>query len=184
MLCSHFYGAYKQRFDFLSAQKINLNANHDDLEPHEPASPVEKVAQKVLHFADGAPLYDRTSTQRVKIEPRKTTNIVTDQEIVGEDQIFVDEKRVLFSNNPKERLAFGTNYGTEEVFVTDLQECPELVFIHERETDHTLKTWVVDITQPTTITLMGAGILAIGPAQEVFIAHEIVTPAPQPIIDT
>ena len=42
-----------------------------------------KTAEKIPYFADGVPLFDRTATQRVEIEPRKGFNLLTNQTVLG-----------------------------------------------------------------------------------------------------
>ena len=103
-----------------------------------------KTAEKIPYFADGAPLFDRTATQRVEIEPRKGFNLLTNQTVLGYDEIPDRWQTCLFDTQAT--LLFRKNYGTKHVIVTDVKECPELVLIYERESTHQLKAWCVDTT--------------------------------------
>lgn len=158
VLCSCFYTSYKQR---LADRLSELDVADED-------SPPQAVAQKVLHFMDGAPLYDRTTTQRVDIQQNLITALAERGEIEfplpryqhtilkmdSMDNIVIDGKPVWF-NNLNHMLLFGANFGTQEVIVTDVKECPELVIIYERETSGQLKAWSVDTTQPVKKSIMG-----------------------------
>jgi hypothetical protein len=153
----------------------------NELDPADPAKPMSASAQKVHYFMDGAPLYDRTATQRAKVEPVKYFNLIEDKEVLGEDEIVIDGKPVCFDTNPNVKLLFGKNYGTHHVIVSDVKDVPELVFIFEREIDEQLKAWVVNTTVPHKKQVKG-GQLVIG-EKEILIAESInPSSVPQTIV--
>jgi len=154
-------------------------ASHSAALPGSVQNP-PKIFSKVLHFQDGAPLHDRTSTQRVTLETRKKFDFLTKETSFGEELIMIDDKPVHFGNNPQASLLFGKTYNTEAVFITDLPECPELVIICERETSGQLKAWSVSTAEPTHDIIMG-GQLEIA-KKDIFIANEILLSTPQPRI--
>lgn len=179
-LCIHFYSSYNQRLDFrmkeMDVKQVPPVADED-----VPEADDQMTAEKIHLFMDGAPLYDRTGAGRVEIKREKLFNLIENKKYEGEDQIFVDGKAVHFSAIPTQKLLFGKNYGTKEVFVADVKECPELVMIYERETNDQLKAWCVDTTQPTKKITTG-GQLTLS-EQEIFIAQQIAPqPAPQPLV--
>lgn len=169
-LCTYLYSAYRQRFSFC--------LNQMKLDPFP--IPIAQTTEKVHHFVDGAPLFDRTSTQRVKIQPAQYLNVKTGRIRKGEDQIIIDGKKVYFHPNPYAITLWGKTYGTKYVIATEVKECPELVFIYEREDasrNHQLKAWCIDTTQPVKGVLTCEQ-LVIGET-EAFIA-QMITPGPRP----
>ncbi len=180
-LCSYVYTAYRQS---LNARMVQLNIQPQvHAVPRGQANPqVQHVAQKVLNFMDGAPFYDRTSTHRVEIKRSVSIDLISQKQSLGPDDIYVDNKRVRFTDQPKGRLNFGKNFNTQEMFATDVNECPELVMIYEREVTGDLKAWCVDTAKPVQEILQG-GALPIGKPQDVFLANEITAhPNRGPII--
>jgi len=172
--CRFIYGSYRERLD-CRMKEIVMDDAVDDV-----ADDV-KTAQRVLTFMDGAPLYDRTATQRVEIKQEELLNLLTNQKAKGIEEIYIDGKPVYFNSNPSVKLLFGKQYQTEEMYVSDLEECPELVMIYERETGGNLKAWYVDTSQPTHKITQG-GQLEIG-RKEIFIAQSIsLQTPPQPIV--
>src|SRR4029077_1041518 len=142
-LCSCFYRSYNQRLAY-HLRKIDADKNVDidldeepspikgvtqkvhhfmdggaplnvDIDLDEVPSPIKGVTQKVHHFADGAPLYDRTSNQRVAIHCVKFFDCLTQQTRFGPDFIFIDDKPVYFDNDLKLIRAFGKKYNTREI---------------------------------------------------------------------
>lgn len=179
--CTYLYAAYYKRFEFRMSD-LNFDIKDDEADDLE-QSQAKTVAEKVLHFIDGAPLYDRTHSQRVEIEQPKLFDIFSQRHVLGPDQILIDGKPVYFTPDPKKLLLFGKNFGTEEVFVTDVEECPELVIIYEREQTKNLKAWCVDTTQPTKKVTMGGQLQLFD--KDIFLAQEIAPLAPPtPIVDT
>lgn len=163
-------------FDFSKEDEVDESDN----------SQAQAVAEKVLHFMDGAPLYDRTHSQRVEIEKFKIKLLnqpVDPQEYLSEehDQITIDGKPVHFGQSFTSFVLFGEKFGTEQMFVTDVKECPERVIIYEREKSKQLKAWCVDTTQPIRrkIVNWGGDVLLDG---DVLLAQTIASVAlPQPI---
>jgi hypothetical protein len=177
-LCNYLYPSYHNRLVYrleeVSIDQEELNSDDEDLQ-------AQATVQKGHHFVNGAPLYDRTATQRVAIKSSEMFDLIKGKKVPGDEEIWVDGKPVYFTTDPKMKLLFGKNYGTQEVIVTDVKECPELVLIYERETSKQLKAWCVDTTQPTKKITQG-GQLPIC-EEEIFIADEIAPlGAPQPII--
>lgn len=169
-LCTYLYPSYRQRLDFLM-KGMNVNQTAQG----------QQVTQKVIHFMDGAPLYDRTSSQRVEIKREKLFDLIKKVHFEGEDEIYVDGKPVHFAPIPNGMVLFGTRYGTKEVFVMDVAECPEIVIIYEREVSGNLKAWCVDTTKPTQKITTG-GQLTIG-QMDIFIAQQITSQvAPPPLV--
>lgn len=159
-LCMFFYTAYREHSSFRLAQAV----------PH-----MGGIAQKVHHFIDGAPFYDRTSAKRVQIKPHKLFDLLSGKPVQGNDEILVDGKVVFFSDhNQVNELVWGKNHGTKEGFAVDVKECPELVLLYEREANGQLKAWCIDTTQPVKYRTKG-GQLVIAET-EVLIAEQI---APQ-----
>jgi hypothetical protein len=180
-LCTYLYPSYHNRLIY-RLEEVD-NEQEEEIDSDEDESQVQATAQKVHHFKDGAPLYDRTATQRVAIKSPEMFDLIKGKKFSGEEEIWVDGKPVYFTTDPKVKLLFGTDFGTQEVIVTDVKECPELVIIYERETSKQLKAWCVDTTQPTKKITQG-GQLPIC-EEEIFIADEIAPlAAPQPIIAT
>jgi hypothetical protein len=167
VLCSYIYSPYNNRLNY----KIGQLDVDEELDPVDPAKPMATSAQKVHYFMDGAPLYDRTATQRAQVVAAKYFNISEDKEVLGEDEIVIDGKPVVFDTRPNVKLLFGKNYGTDHVIVSDVKEFPELVFIFEREITNQYKAWVVNTTVPHKKQTMG-GQLVIG-EKEILIAEEI-----------
>jgi hypothetical protein len=177
--CTYFYADYHKRFEYRMSDLNFEEENADDTEP----SQAKAIAEKVLHFMDGAPLYDRTHAQRIAIEQPELFNIFTREKTLGNDQILIDGKPVYFSPDPNKIVLFGKKFGTEEVFVTDVKECPELVIIYEREQTKNLKAWCVDTSQPTKKVTMGGQLPLFD--KEIFLAQEIAPFAPPaPIVDS
>lgn len=187
VLCACFYNAYSNRLAYRISllnkdreeKSVSPSEQNQEEKLDEQAPELEQVAEKIHYFADGAPLFDRTATQRIAIVQHRLFNLLEQKEVLGEDQIHIDGKPVYFSSNPKHVMLFGKNHGTDHVIVTDVKECPELVIIYEREDSSRnaqLKAWCVNTTQPTQKILMG-GLIPIGKPQDIFIARSI---APQP----
>ena len=177
-LCAHFYSSYNQRLDF-RIKEIDVKQVPQDEDV--PDADDQKTAEKIHLFMDGAPLYDRTAAGRAEIKRAQLFDLIKGEKVEGEDQIFVDGKAVYFSAIPTQILLFGKNYGTKEVFVTDVKECPELVMIYERETNDQLKAWCVDTTQPTKKITTGGQLNLF--QKEIFIAQQIAPqPVPQPLV--
>lgn len=177
--CTCFYSAYNKRLECCMSD-LHFDEHEDESEEKE-NSPAKAVAAKVLHFMDGAPLYDRTYSQRIEIKRSELFDLVTRKRTLGDDQIIIDGKPVYFTPDPSSKLLFGKNFGTKEVIVTDVKECPELVIIYEREQTDNLKAWCVDTTQPTKKVTMG-GQLSLFEI-DIFLAQEIAPLAPPaPII--
>lgn len=145
-LCAYCYSAYQKRLNYRLKE---VEKDDKEIDPAEttPQSPAKAIAKKVIFFADGAPLYDRTHGHTVSIqqEPLIIQGIDTG---VLEDQILIDGKTISFTNNQVNQvLLFGAKYGTKKLVVADVKEFPEIVYIYERETSDQLKAWCVDTTQ-------------------------------------
>lgn len=111
--CTYFHGNYNQRFNDLS--------------------------QKKCFDIGGAPLYDRTDSQRITVVARAT--------FPNEKLIYIDGAPVYFSYPNSTSVLFGQPYHTEKLIVTDVKECPEVVMIYEKETSGQVKVWSVNTTQ-------------------------------------
>lgn len=172
-LCSYFYSPYKARLDYRTLKSLDIDEN---LSHPVPQPVVQATAQKVHQFADGTPLYDRTSAQRVAISQEQGIDLLIKRPLGLFDKIVIDGKPVYFSDNPQITIVFGKNYHTKEVIVTDVKECPELVIIYEREDNHQLKAWCVDTTQPSKKIING-GQLTISET-DILIAQEIAPKLP------
>lgn len=180
--CRYLYSSYSQRLEF-RMKEMSMDAsgiNEDEEEKTEVDD--QKTAEKICHFMDGTPLYDRTASGRAEIKREKLVDAISKKDVDGDDYICIDGKRVYFSTQANVKLLFGKNHGTAEAYVTDLKECPELVMIYERETNRNVKAWCLDTTQPTKKVSMGGQLVVA--EEEIFIAQSIVSPqATQPIVD-
>jgi hypothetical protein len=171
-LCYYLYPSYNKRLILRLVHCLGHGINQMN-QPKDPVKKVNAISRRVLFFKDRAPLVDRTSAQRVKIEARKLFDLASRKSIEGYDEIKIDGKPLYFRDDNQNvvHLLFGKKYNTTQVIVTDVKECPELVVIYERETNGNLKAWCVDTTKPTEEATMG-GQLVIG-TRDVFIADAI-----------
>lgn len=159
--CTKFYAAYKQRIAYCIQIPSVISQTHP-------------TSKKILQFIDGAQFFDRTSTHRIEIKQMDMSQYLSLRRINTQcpsqiqemkiDQLFIDGKPVYFSNIPSNDLFFGKKYGTQEMYGTDIKECPELVVIYEREISGNLKAWSVDTTAQT---------LNVSAPSPFFIAEEI-----------
>ena len=179
-LCSYFYFSYQKRLTD-RANELDINEQDDNFEANDTMQQNVATAEKIHYFMDGAPLYDRTCKQRIEVKPAQYFNILSGTTTLGEDRILIDQKPVFFSTNPNVKMFFGKQFNTQEVFVTDVKECPELVMIYERELNGRLKAWCVNTMQPTE-KIVQSGLLPIT-RESIFIAETIASqPAPQPMV--
>ncbi|WP_068467626.1 hypothetical protein [Candidatus Protochlamydia phocaeensis] len=138
-LCRYLYAAYNRRLEYKLAI-LNLANNLDQTHP------ALFVAEKVHHFMDGTPLYDRTREGIAGIRCKRMINLVTRMEAYKCDYITLNGKIVRFSENPEEDLLFGRAYATHSVSVQNHPTDPHLIEIIEKEVNRENK-WVVNPSQ-------------------------------------
>lgn len=138
------------------------------------ASEERVLEDRVIHFSDGMPLYDRTAAKVVRIVPYKVFNLISGETTTLEDDIFIDDGKVLFSNDLNHLLIFSKEAHTDHVIVEDAGTEGVYKITEVQTEDLPQNHWIVDTKKKFQINQMG-GQLILGGQPAYLIESEIPT---------
>jgi len=114
--------------------------------------------ERVIHFSDNTPLYDRTAKKVFKIVPCSTQVYNANRQEMESslDVFYLQDKKILFFSNLDATLIFSYNANTKCVIAEDTQR--EGVYkITEQERSGVNNEWLVDTSKQFIVNTLGVG---------------------------